>query len=111
MTRTASVACASRSAVPMALAGIGRVTIPVTCEGSLPTVIDGVALPNNNNMRPHARQQKASYSITSSAVCKKASGIERSSALAVLRFMTNSNLVGVCTGRSAGLLPLRMRPV
>ena len=48
MTRTASAACASRSAVPMALAGIGRVTIPVTCEGSLPTLIDGV--PNNNNM-------------------------------------------------------------
>ena len=30
-------------------------------------------------------------------------------ALAVLRFITNSNLVGPCTGRSAGFSPLKMR--
>jgi hypothetical protein len=29
---------------------------------------------------------------------------------APLRLMTNSYLVGACTGRSAGLTPLRMRP-
>jgi hypothetical protein len=32
------------------------------------------------------------------------------SAIAVARLMTNSNLVGCTTGRSAGLAPLRMRP-
>jgi hypothetical protein len=31
--------------------------------------------------------------------------------LAVLRLMTNSNLVGRATGKSAGLAPLRMLPV
>jgi hypothetical protein len=30
-------------------------------------------------------------------------------ALAVLRLMTNLYLVGACTGRSAGLSPLRIR--
>src|ERR1700738_4287167 len=37
-------------------------------------------------------------------------GTVRLSAVAVLRFMTNSNLVGCWTGRSAGFSPLRMRP-
>ena len=36
-------------------------------------------------------------------------GISRPSALAVLRLITISNLVGACTGRSAGFSPLRMR--
>jgi hypothetical protein len=38
-------------------------------------------------------------------------GISSPSALAVVRLMTNSNLVDCCTGRSAGLAPLRMVPV
>jgi hypothetical protein len=33
----------------------------------------------------------------------------RPSALAVLRLITVSNLVGACTGRLAGFSPLRMR--
>jgi hypothetical protein len=37
-------------------------------------------------------------------------GISSPSALAVSRLMTNSNLVDCCTGRSAGLAPLRMLP-
>jgi hypothetical protein len=37
-------------------------------------------------------------------------GMSRPGAFAVLRLMTKSNLVGCATGRSAGLLPLRMRP-
>ena len=36
-------------------------------------------------------------------------GTSRPSALAVLRLITGSNFVGACTGRSAGLSPLRMR--
>ena len=49
------------------------------------------------------------YSITSSAALRSPSGAVRASALAVLRLITNSNLVGCCTGRSAGFSPLRMR--
>jgi hypothetical protein len=49
------------------------------------------------------------HSITSSASASSAEGTARPSALAVLRLITNSNLVGCSTGRSAGLAPLRMR--
>jgi hypothetical protein len=50
-----------------------------------------------------------SYSITSSAVASSVAGTVRPSALAVLRLITSSYLSGSCTGRSAGLPPLRMR--
>jgi len=36
-------------------------------------------------------------------------GTLRPSALATLRLIANSNLVGACTGRSAGLSPRRLR--
>src|SRR5262245_16837957 len=49
------------------------------------------------------------HSITSSARTSTAGGIARPSALAALRLITNSFLVGACTGRSAGFSPLRMR--
>jgi hypothetical protein len=55
------------------------------------------------------RTDPAPYWITSSAVANSASGMVRPSALAVLRFTAISNLVGACTGRSAGFSPLRMR--
>ncbi len=51
------------------------------------------------------------HSITSSAVASSLSGTVRPSILAVETLMTNSNLVDCTTGRSAGLAPLRMRPV
>src|SRR5262245_32626721 len=51
----------------------------------------------------------ALHSITSSAVESSVGGTVRLSALAVLRLITSSNLVGCCTGRSAGFSPLRMR--
>ena len=57
----------------------------------------------------YAAQQIALYSITSSARASRLSGTVRPSAFAVLRLMTNSYLVGACTGRSAGFSPLRMR--
>jgi hypothetical protein len=53
-------------------------------------------------------QQIASYSITS-ARASTVGGISRPSAPAVLRLITNSYLVGACTGRSAGFSPLRIR--
>src|SRR6202051_4827155 len=49
------------------------------------------------------------HSITSSARASTVAGTSRPSALAVLRLITNSYLVGACTGRSAGFSPLRMR--
>src|SRR5262245_3343927 len=50
-----------------------------------------------------------SHSITSSARASTLAGTSRPSAFAVFRLMTSSYLVGVCTGRSAGFSPLRMR--
>ena len=41
---------------------------------------------------------------------EKSVGTSRPSAFAVLRLITNSNLVGRNTGKSAGFSPLRMRP-
>src|SRR2546421_632157 len=49
------------------------------------------------------------HSITSSARASSVGGMSRPSAFAVLRLMMNSNLIGCCTGKSAGLVPLRIR--
>jgi hypothetical protein len=57
------------------------------------------------------RSKTASYSITSSARASSVGGISRRSAFAVLRLITNSNLIDCTTGSSAGFSPLRMRPV
>src|SRR5215472_4083703 len=50
------------------------------------------------------------HSITSSARPSSVIGKVRPSALAVLRLITSSALVDCCTGKSAGLSPLRTRP-
>src|SRR5262249_30653977 len=50
------------------------------------------------------------HSMTSSARASSLSGIWRPSALAVLRLITNANLMDCITGRSAGCSPLRIRP-
>jgi hypothetical protein len=63
------------------------------------------------NFDQRAAQQTGRYSITSSAVVSSACGIDKPSALAVLRLITSSNLVDCCTGNSAGFAPLRIRPV
>jgi hypothetical protein len=49
---------------------------------------------------------KARYSITLSARSTRPAGISCPIALAVLRLITNSNVVGCSTGRSAGFAPL-----
>src|SRR5262245_55887386 len=48
------------------------------------------------------------YCMTSSALDSSCCGIVKPSALAAVRLMTRSNLVGCSTGRSAGLVPLRI---
>ncbi len=56
------------------------------------------------------RDELASFhSITSSARASRVSGTVRPNALAVLRLMINSNLIGCWTGRSAGLTPFSTR--
>src|SRR5262249_48004519 len=57
------------------------------------------------------RSKAAYYSITSSATSYRLRGTSRPSTFAVLRLITISYLVGVCTGRSAGLVLLRMRSI
>ena len=53
-------------------------------------------------------QQKRSYSITSSARIRNASGISRLIALAALRLITSSKRVGTSIGRLPGFSPFRM---
>jgi hypothetical protein len=55
------------------------------------------------------KRTSAVYSITSSARPISVFGTLRPSALAVLRLITSSYLVGACTGRSPAFSPLRMR--
>ena len=55
-----------------------------------------------------ALQQDWAYSITSSARASSIGGTVRPSALAVIRLMTRSNLVGCSTGMSAGFVPRRI---
>src|SRR6185503_10765869 len=49
-----------------------------------------------------------SHSITASARASRVGGTSMPIALAVLRLITNSNLVGCSTGISAGLVPRRI---
>ena len=77
--------------------------------------------PNNGSRRGHGRrrsvpqnrreqvEQKSAYSITSSAATSRAWGIVRLSAFAVFKLITNSNLVGCCTGSPPGFAPLSIR--
>ena len=53
---------------------------------------------------------KVSYSMISSASADRFGGTSMPSALAVLRLMTNSNLVDCTTGKSPGFSPLRILP-
>ena len=59
--------------------------------------------------RPSIEAVQKVYSITSPARTSSDGGTLRPSALAALRLITSSYLVGACTGRSAGFSPLRMR--
>src|SRR5262249_30842793 len=56
------------------------------------------------------RDERASFhSITSSARASTPAGNLMPRALAVRWLRVSSNLIGACTGRSAGFAPLRMR--
>src|SRR5262249_36563880 len=94
------------------------------CDPPCRTRIEGTAvkIPNHRHrLRPRCeracrrraaeqRDDLASphHSITSSARASNVGGTCRRSALAVVRLMTRSNLVGCSTGTSAGLAPRRI---
>jgi hypothetical protein len=59
--------------------------------------------------RGSAESRWAIHSMTSSARRRNDSGIVSPSAFAVLRLITNSNLIGRSIGKSATLAPLRIR--
>src|SRR6516164_7739343 len=65
--------------------------------------------PQHRNNSKAADELAPVHSITSSARASTLGGMSRRSALAVLRLITSSYLVGAWTGRSAGFSPLRMR--
>src|SRR5262245_1365807 len=69
--------------------------------------------PRRHRPRRRATEQRnefasTDHSITSSARSRNDSGIGRPIALAVVRLMTRSNLVGCSTGMSPGVVPRRI---
>src|SRR6266545_7112554 len=58
----------------------------------------------------YAVQQRAAYSMTSSARASSVGGTLRPRARAVGRFIANTNLADCTTGKSAGFSPLIIRP-
>src|SRR5215471_6878122 len=78
-------------------------------RGSKATARDWLC--NRSRAAEQRDERAALHSITSSARLSSAAGTVRPSILAVWALMTSSNLVDCSTGRSAGLTPLRMRPV
>ena len=85
----------------------------VTMDNSRPRYAGLAALPraDGENFRRGSfiLNLPSHHSITSSVRASSEMGGSRPSALAVLRLMTNSNLVACWTGRSPGFSPLRMR--
>src|SRR5262249_19530421 len=59
----------------------------------------------------HDELAPSDHSMTSSVSASSVGGIASPSALAVLRLTTSSSLFTCSTGNSAGLTPLRIRPV
>jgi hypothetical protein len=85
-----------------------EVTVAARCGPLIEVcVVDLFKTPNGHEVTPQTRGRP--YSITSSARASSVGGTSRPRALAVLRLITSSYLVGACTGRSAGFSPLRMR--
>jgi hypothetical protein len=69
-----------------------------------------IALHYRGQQATRSDRTRPPHSITSSAVASSVCGTSMPSALAVFRLITNSNLVGCVTGKSAGFSPLRILP-
>ena len=95
-----------------------KLASPATNPQRLATLSTPVTRHNTDDRSWHAKsgceqsqQSRAPYSMTSSAATSSVAGASSPSILAVSALMTSSNLVACTTGKSAGLTPLRMRPV
>ena len=86
-------------------------SLPVAVPVPPPVVAPAARPPRHRAAKPRNELARSHHWITSSAVANSVSGTVRPSALAVARLMTSSNLVDCTTGRSAGLMPLRILPV
>src|SRR5215831_12657312 len=85
-------------------------TSPLTTQHSLPSRRYSLLGPDLHRLDRTSFAWRT-HSITSSAMASSPGGKLRPITLAVLRLITNSNLVDCMTGRSAGFSPLRIRPV
>src|SRR5206468_4227925 len=81
-------------------------TDPEDLPGPLP--LSGKRRCEEHQTRASEERAPVHHSISSSARRSSDGGIVRPRALAVLRLITSSNLVGCSTGRSPGLAPLRI---
>ena len=98
------------AAMPMSALGQKRTCAVQNAMSALPPKADMCSALGDVRFVPIA-DIAHTHSITSSARPISVLGMLRPSALAVLRFMISSTLVFCWTGRSAGLSPLRTRPV
>src|SRR4029434_8772421 len=84
-------------------------TSPLTTQHSLPSGRYSLLGPDFHRLDRTSFAWRT-HSITSSASASRVGGTVTPSALATLRLIASSNLVGCNTGRSAGFVPLSMRP-
>src|SRR5215831_19169184 len=87
---------------------LGSVRAALVSWLSLSMTPAGVPLGAPRPNQTHWVKRPEGASITSSTRSRNDSGIVRPSALAVVRLMTRSNLVGCSTGMSPGLAPRRI---
>jgi hypothetical protein len=80
----------------------------VRCYSNSDHSTAGFVCPRSSRSGLMHRSKKHLYSITSSARVSSCGGTVRPSALAVLRLMTKSYLIGCWTGRSEGLAPFKI---
>ena len=103
------------SATRMSALGQKQTLGKVRLMSALPPKADIGTQPRNVCFVPIAdilqRGKERRYSITLSARSSNDSGIVKPSALAVVRLMTKSYLVGCSTGMSAGFAPRRILSV
>src|SRR6516164_9700544 len=105
--------CQYQARVTLARLAVRRIA---PCHGRFGSKADVTSLNHDVRFTPKSGHSdilhcsiERRYSITSSAMLSSPDEGLRPSALAVLRLITSSNLVGCWIGRSAGLAPLRMR--
>src|SRR5262249_49907268 len=93
----------------------GSTELASLSQSSFVTSETDMLCPANDRLRlTSARQNpkcvgRCAHSITSLASASSEGGTLSPSDLAALRLITRSYLVGACTGRSPGLVPLRIR--